>query len=70
MRDIPTARWHVNHPGATRVTQRSRDQAGNGIDQDQGGELTPAEHIIADGDFVGYEMLADTFVNALIASTQ
>src|SRR3990172_6008237 len=53
---------------AGRVAERAGQETRNRVDEDQCGEFTSGQNVIADGDFVGDEMLADALIHALVAA--
>ncbi len=53
---------------AGRVAERAGQETRDRVDEDQCGEFTSGQNVIADGDFVGDEMLADALVHALVAA--
>jgi hypothetical protein len=49
------------------VAESAGEQAGDGVDDESGGEFAAGENEIADGDFFGGEMFSDAFVDAFVA---
>ena len=50
------------------VAQRSGQQSRHGIENEHGGQLTAAEDIISDGNFVGGEVGCHAFIYPFVAA--
>jgi hypothetical protein len=65
--------WPLQQPagvgilkGCPRVTQHTRQQPGDGIDDDHRRQLATGEHIVTDGDLVGDQVLAHPLIHSLV----
>src|SRR5258708_6776162 len=50
------------------VAQRTTEKASDGVDDEGGGQFAATQDEIADGEFVGGEMLCDTLVHAFVSA--
>ena len=55
--------------GSTRVSQDTRQQPGHGVDDYHGRQLPAGEHVVANRDFVGHQVLAHALVHPFIPPT-
>ena len=54
--------------GAAFVAEHARDQAHDGIGDDESGQRSISKHVIADGNFVVDEVVGDALVDALVVA--
>jgi hypothetical protein len=57
-------------PGAVGITQNAGKQTSHGVDDDQGRQLSTAQHIIAYRNFIGHQVFQNTFIHPFIAPAQ
>ena len=48
------------------VVEHSRNQSHDTVDQHAGCQFSTAQHVVANGDFVGGQVVGDSFVNAFV----
>lgn len=52
------------------VAHGTRNQPYDGVGDDGGGQFAAREHVVADGDFLGDEVVADALIHALVVSAE
>src|SRR5512141_2316282 len=55
--------------GAVWIAQNTWQKARDRVDDNERGQFAAREYVIADGDLIGHDLLTDTLVHALIATT-
>jgi hypothetical protein len=56
--------------GGVFVAQDAGDEAGDGVDEDGGGDGAVGEDVVADGNFLVHQVLDDALVDALVMAAQ